>query len=79
MALKGAANKVLESTRTLVDSKESETSFEEKMELLRHSVRAITVAAVRTQMRYPFFKATQAMPAYTESISVTFSPTVYHT
>ena len=51
MALKRTANKVLENTRALVDSKESETSFEEKMESLRHSVRAINVAAVRTQMR----------------------------
>ena len=51
LALKGAANKVLESTRALVDSKESETCFEEKMELLRNSVRAIAVAAVRAQMR----------------------------
>ena len=41
MALKVAANTVLEITREVVASKESEASFEEKMELLRRSVRAI--------------------------------------
>lgn len=39
MALKEAADKVLERTRALVDNKESVTVFEEKMEMLRHSVR----------------------------------------
>ena len=39
MALKEAADKVLERTRALVDNKESVTIFEEKMEMLRHSVR----------------------------------------
>ena len=39
MALKEAADKVLERTRALVDNKESATIFEEKMEMLRHSVR----------------------------------------
>ena len=38
MALKIAANKVLEIAREVVASKESEASFEEKMELLRRSV-----------------------------------------
>ena len=38
MALKEAADKVLERTRALVDNKESVTIFEEKMEMLRHSV-----------------------------------------
>ena len=41
MALKVAANTVLEITREVVASKKSEASFEEKMELLRRSVRAI--------------------------------------
>ena len=43
MALKVAANKVLEITREVVASKESEASFKEKMELLRRSVRAIAL------------------------------------
>ena len=43
MALKVAANKVLEITRELVASKESEAHFEKKMELLRRSVRAIAI------------------------------------
>ena len=43
MALKVAANKVLEITREVVASKEPEASFKEKMELLRRSVRAIAI------------------------------------
>ena len=38
MALTSAATKVLENTRTLVDSKESEADFDEKLELLKESV-----------------------------------------
>ena len=64
MALKGAANKVLESTRALVDSKETETSFEEKMESLKQSVRVITVVDIRPQIRYLFFKAIRATRVY---------------
>ena len=41
MAFKDAVKNVLEKTRALVDSQESEKSFEEKMELLKESVRVL--------------------------------------
>ena len=44
MALTRAASRVLEITRALVDGKESKTSFEKNMGLLRRSVSATTIA-----------------------------------
>ena len=41
MAFKDAVKNVLEKTRALADSQESEKSFEEKMELLKESVRVL--------------------------------------
>ena len=49
--MKGAANNVLEITRALVDRKEPDTSFEEMMGLLRHSVKGTTMATAGTQMQ----------------------------
>ena len=50
MALKDAVNRVLERTRALVDGKDSKTSFEEKMELLKQSVRALTVVVAAVSL-----------------------------
>ena len=70
MAFKDAVNKVLERTRALVDSKESEMSFEEKMESLKQSVRDVTVVAVPPQMLYSI----RARRVF----RLSSSPTVFH-
>ena len=80
MALKGEANNVLEITRALVEGKESETSFEENMRLLRRSVRRPAWRPSRHKMRrMPHGERQNRVSMMLVRITTGyFSPTAFH-